>query len=224
MLSDIFDRYSNVSYVFCFVMCWSGITSFLCQAATAGFRRKGWLDLRLRSLLLFSRSFQLLFFSRSVFVFPSTAFWIALFVRRLSLNSWNKSICRAPNLRRCDVLKSKCWLNLQRASSKKGRENRDKKKSQLCVSWHQGDGGGCPFLSYHSLKGSNKTAQWVQQAVLQSCTLNLATWSWIGSPSLTKSEKRTFYWRLVDVGVFCHRLSVWNNPGVPVYRTMTPVF
>lgn len=44
--------------------------------------------------------------------------------------------------------------------------------------------------------GSNKKAQWVQQAVLPSYTLRLSTWRWIGGPSITQGEKRTFYWRL----------------------------
>lgn len=44
--------------------------------------------------------------------------------------------------------------------------------------------------------GSNKKAQCVQQAVLPSYTLRLSTWRWIGGPSITKGEKRRFYWGL----------------------------
>lgn len=44
-----------------------------------------------------------------------------------------ESICRAPNLLRCDVLKNKCWLNLQGASAKKGREGKKNIPPLGCV-------------------------------------------------------------------------------------------
>lgn len=78
----------------CLLMCWLGITSFVCQASTVGFVRNGWLGLRLWLLTLFSRSssppLPFFFFPRVCFCFSSTAFRISLFVRTLSLNSWNR--------------------------------------------------------------------------------------------------------------------------------------
>lgn len=111
---DIFEKYSNVVCVLCLLMCWSGITSFVSQAGAAGFVGKGWLDLRHRSCVLFSRSFPLLFFFLDLFLFfPQLHFGSPCLLGDYPSTAGTKSICRAPNLLRCDVLKNKCCLNLQ---------------------------------------------------------------------------------------------------------------
>ena len=132
----------------CLLMSWLGITSFVCQASAAGFVGNGWLGLRLWSLASFSRSFPEVFvfvfcFSQSVFVFPQPRSGSPCLLGDYPSTAGTESICRAPNLLRWDVLKNKCWLNLQRASAKKrGKREREKTnpatwlcaESQLCVS------------------------------------------------------------------------------------------
>lgn len=78
-------------------------------------------------LARFSASFPLFvcFFcccSRLVFVFPQLRSGSACLLGDYPPTAGTESICRAPNLLRCEILKNKCWLNLQRASDKRGEE------------------------------------------------------------------------------------------------------
>lgn len=99
----------------------------------------------------------------------------------------------AYNLIRCDVFKNKRSWNLHMAKS----------WHFVCVCFHKADS------MYRGIKetedvsssaitlwsGSNKKLNGSNK-LLPSYTLRLSTWRWIGGPSITKGEKRAFYWRL----------------------------
>lgn len=90
----------------CLLMCWLGITSFVCQASTVGFVRNGWLGLRLWLLTLFSRSSSpppLFFFPGSVFVFLQLHSGSPCLLGHYPSTAGTESICQAPNLLRCNV-------------------------------------------------------------------------------------------------------------------------
>lgn len=135
-------------------------------------------------------------------------FLINVFVRRLSPNSWNGLSLYINHVIFSDMLWRTSVCNLQRDPV------------QIlplvcvcfleadCVSWHQGD-WECVFLCHHPLKGEVIKTQWVQQAVLPSYTLRLSTLGWIGGPSITKGEKRTFYWRLRMWGDAPSLIDTW---------------
>lgn len=102
--------------------CWLGMTSLL-----SGFLGKACLASHSAHPLFHIIStvffFVCLFFcSRLVFVFPQLRSGSACLLGDYPPTAGTESICRAPNLLRCEILKNKCWLNLQRASDKRGEE------------------------------------------------------------------------------------------------------
>lgn len=116
-LRDLSEKYSNVLYFLCLLMCWAGITSFVSRAGAAGFVGKGLVGFKtevVRSVFPIVSTAFFFFLSLDLFLFfPQLHFGSPCLLGDYPSTAGTKSICRAPNLLRCDVLKNKCCLNLQ---------------------------------------------------------------------------------------------------------------
>lgn len=128
-LHDLFEKYPNVLYFLCLLVCWSGITSSVSRAGAAGFVGKGRSDLRRRSCVLFSRSFPPLFFFffllLDLFLFsPQLHFGSPCLFGDYPSTAGTKSICRAPNLLRCDVFEEQALLKFAALRLKTGEKSR----------------------------------------------------------------------------------------------------